>query len=56
MSKKSVVIPVVLILLAAAFWAGMTYRERSPSQAYELTDVLIARVDLPARTVLKRTW
>ncbi|MDD5208427.1 MAG: SAF domain-containing protein [Elusimicrobiales bacterium] len=53
MSKKSVVITVVLLLLAAAFRAGMFYRERSPSQAYELTDVLVARVDLPARTVLK---
>jgi len=53
MYKKSVVMPAVLILLAAAFWTGMTYRERSLSQAYELTQVLVARADLPAKTVLK---
>lgn len=53
MSKKGVFIPVVLVLLAAAFRAGMVYRERSPSQAFELTDVLVARADLPAGTVLK---
>jgi hypothetical protein len=52
MSKKGAVISAVLILLAAAFRAGMAYRERFPSQAYELTQVLVARADLPARTVL----
>jgi len=53
MFKKGVLVPVVLILLAAAFRAGMAYRERFPSQAYELTQVLVARADLPAKTVLK---
>jgi len=53
MWKKGAVIPAVLLLLAAAFWAGMAYRERSPSRDYELTDVLVARADLPAGTVLK---
>ena len=53
MCNKGVVIPVFLLMLAAAFWAGMAYREHSPSQAYELAQVLVARADLPAKTVLK---
>ncbi|MDO8806498.1 MAG: hypothetical protein Q7R35_18965 [Elusimicrobiota bacterium] len=52
MGNKSAVISVVAVLLAACFWAGMVYRERSPSQADELTQVLVARADLPAKSVL----
>jgi Flp pilus assembly protein CpaB len=53
MCKKNVWIPAALLLLAAGFWAGLAYRQRFPSQAYELTQVLVARADLPAGTVLK---
>lgn len=52
MCNKGAVIPAVLLLLAAGFWAGTVYRERSPSQADELTNVAVARADLPAKTVL----
>jgi len=53
MNNKGVIVTVAALLLAAGFWAGMVYRESSPPQADELTQVLVARADLPAKTVLK---
>ena len=53
MNNKGVIVTVAAVLLATGFWAGMVYQERVPPQADELTQVLVARTDLPAKTVLK---
>lgn len=52
MDNKGAAVPVAAVLLATGFWAGMAYQERSPSKADELTEVLVARADLPAKTIL----
>jgi len=53
MGKKSTVIPVALILLAALSWWVLLSKRHSLSQAYEMALVLVARYDLPANTTLK---
>lgn len=55
MDNKGVVVMVGAVLLAAGFWAGRVYQERVPQFADELTQVLVARADLPAKTVLNET-
>ena len=40
MWKIGTVIPVVIILIIAAFRAGMSYSGRSGSQAHEMTQVM----------------
>jgi hypothetical protein len=52
MGKKGVVIPVILMLLAAGFWWFVVSRHRALIQELEMTQVLTARADLPAKAVL----
>lgn len=52
MGKKGVIIPVVLMLAAAGFWWFVAARERAFTEKFEMTQVLVARADLPAGTVL----
>ena len=53
MKSKGVVIPVILILLAGVCWWAVLSRWRSLERSLETTQVLTARVDLPAGTALK---
>ena len=53
MWKKSVMIPVVLILLAAISWWALILKQRALAKSQEMAQVLVARYDLPARTTLK---
>jgi len=52
MCKKSVVIPVVLILLAAVAWGILLSRTRAFIRSQDMTQVLVARYDLPAHITL----
>ena len=52
MCKKGVVIPAVLILLAAVAWWGLISRARALARSQDMTQVLAARYDLPAHTTL----
>jgi pilus assembly protein CpaB len=54
MEKKGVLIPMVLAMVAAVFYLMvLTSKEKALSNAYETGQVLVARVDIPERTVLK---
>ena len=54
MEKKGVLIPMLLAMGAAIFYLMvLTSKERALSNAYETGQVLVARVDIPERTVLK---
>lgn len=54
MEKKGVMIPLVLAIGAAlVYWMILTSKEKTFTQSYERTKVLVSRVDLPARTVIK---
>ncbi|MBI3566091.1 MAG: SAF domain-containing protein, partial [Elusimicrobia bacterium] len=54
MEKKGVLIPMVLAMLAAVFYLMvLTSKEKSLSADYEKAKVLVARADIPERTVLK---
>src|SRR5688572_23168321 len=54
MEKKGVLVPMLLAMGAAIFYLMvLTSKERALSNAYETANVLVARVDLPERTVLK---
>lgn len=54
MEKKGVLVPMLLAMGAAIFYLMvLTSKERALSNAYETAQVLVARVDLPERTVLK---
>ena len=54
MEKKGVLVPMVLAMGAAIFYLMvLTSKERALSNAYETGQVLVARVDIPERTVLK---
>ncbi|MDX6769634.1 MAG: Flp pilus assembly protein CpaB [Elusimicrobiota bacterium] len=54
MEKKGVLVPMLLAMGAAVFYLMvLTSKERALSNAYETAQVLVARVDLPERTVLK---
>ncbi|MBI4678418.1 MAG: Flp pilus assembly protein CpaB [Elusimicrobia bacterium] len=56
MEKKGVLIPMVLAMLAAIFYLMvLSSKERALSQAYEMGQVLVARVDIPERTVVNET-
>ncbi|MFA6092150.1 MAG: Flp pilus assembly protein CpaB [Elusimicrobiota bacterium] len=55
MEKKSVLIPLVLAVAAAALYLlVLTSREKQLAKSHENTTVLVARVDLPERTLLKK--
>lgn len=54
MEKKSVLIPMLLAMGASVFYLMvLTSKERALSNAYKTAQVLIARVDIPERTVVK---
>lgn len=54
MEKKGVLVPMVLAMGAAIFYLMvLTSKERALSNAYETGKVLVARVDIPERTVIK---
>jgi pilus assembly protein CpaB len=54
MEKKGVLIPMVLAMGAAVFYLMvLTNKERALSNAYETGQVLVARTDIPERTVIK---
>ena len=53
MEKKGVLIPMVLAMLAAVFYLMvLTSKERALNSDYEKAKVLIAKADIPERTVL----
>jgi len=53
MEKKGVLIPMVLAMLAAVFYLMvLTSKERALNGDYEKAKVLIAKADIPERTVL----
>jgi len=54
MEKKGVLVPMVLAIGAAVLYLmALTTREKALSQSYENATVLVARVDVPERTLLK---
>lgn len=54
MEKKGVLIPMLLAMGAAIFYLMvLTSKEKALSNAYETGQVLVARLDIPERTVLK---
>lgn len=54
MEKKGVLIPMLLAMAAAIFYLMvLTSKEKALSNAYETGQVLVARLDIPERTVLK---
>jgi len=54
MEKKGILVPMALAIGAAVFYLMvLTSKERALSSAYETGQVLLARVDIPERTVLK---
>jgi pilus assembly protein CpaB len=54
MEKKGVLVPMVLAMAAAIFYLMvLSSKERSLSGQYEMGQVLVARVDVPERTVVK---
>ena len=54
MEKKGVLVPMVLAIGASMFYLMvLTSKEKALSNAYEQGQVLVARVDIPERTVLK---
>jgi pilus assembly protein CpaB len=54
MEKKGVLVPVILAMLAASvYWWVLTSKQRAIEKSQEIAQVLSAKYDLPARTVLK---
>lgn len=54
MDKKGVLIPLLIAMLSAMiYFMALTSKEKELTQGYEETEVIVARVDLPKRTVLK---
>jgi len=54
MDKKGVFLPLLIALVAAAiYWMVLTSKEMSLSKAYETANVVVARTDLPERTVIR---
>jgi|GEM_PF-2657355 len=52
MGKNRAVVAGILVLVGAAYWAGLITGERSAAGYGETGTVLVARADLPAGTVL----
>ena len=54
MEKKGVLVPVILALFAAGiYWWILTSKEKALAASQEIAQVLVAKYDLPARTILK---
>ncbi len=53
MEKKGMLVPVLLALFAAGiYWWVLTSKERALAAQHESATVLVARFDLPARTIM----
>ncbi|MBI4801220.1 MAG: Flp pilus assembly protein CpaB [Elusimicrobia bacterium] len=54
MEKKGVLVPVILAMVAASiYWWVLTSKERALAKSMETAQVLVAKYDLPNRTILK---
>ncbi|MGC9070765.1 MAG: Flp pilus assembly protein CpaB [Elusimicrobiales bacterium] len=54
MEGRKTLVPLLLALIAASlYWWILSSKERELSRAYEPAQVLVAKYDLPARTILK---
>ncbi len=54
MGKKGVLIPMIFAIVAASiYWGILSSKEKALASTYEMGRVLVAKYDLPARTVLK---
>jgi len=54
MEKKGVLVPMILAMLAASiYWWVLTSKERAIAKMQETAQVLVAKYDMPARTILK---
>ena len=54
MEKKGVLIPLVLAAAAAVlYFMVLTSREKQISKSYDIAKILVARVDIPERTLLQ---
>jgi len=54
MEKKGVLVPVILAMIAATiYWWVLTSKERALAKQLETAQVLVAKYDLPNRTILK---
>ena len=53
MEKKGAMLPAILAVVATmVYFVALNSREKALSKAYEVTNVIVAAVDLPARKVL----
>lgn len=53
MEKKGVLMPLVVAFVAAMiYWLALSSKETALNKAYETANVIVARTDLPARTVI----
>lgn len=53
MEKKGLVMPLVVAFVAAMiYWLALSSKETALNKAYETANVIVARTDLPARTVV----
>ncbi|MBI4655978.1 MAG: Flp pilus assembly protein CpaB [Elusimicrobia bacterium] len=54
MEKKGILVPLIFALAAATIYLSvLTQKEKNLTKAYEKGQVLVARTDLPPRTILK---
>lgn len=54
MEQRKTLVPLLLAIIAASlYWWILSSKERELSKAYEPAQVLVAKYDLPARTILK---
>lgn len=54
MEKKGVILPLILAFIAASiYWWILSSKEKEMARNYETAQVLVAKYDLPARTVIK---
>jgi len=54
MERKGILVPAVLAILGAfVYLAALSSREKTLAESYETAKVLVARVDIPERTLLK---
>lgn len=54
MEKKGVLVPLILAMIAASiYWWVLTSKERKITASMEVAQVMVAKYDLPNRTILK---
>ncbi|MDD4004072.1 MAG: Flp pilus assembly protein CpaB [Elusimicrobiaceae bacterium] len=53
MEKKGLMMPLVVAFVAAMiYWLALSSKETALNKAYETANIIVARTDLPARTVI----